>query len=562
MHGVQVQFSIEIDHSQTLSESLNFILEQIGGFPPSCTEEEKLLIARTIHPVLVEQFKEAFESNQILIDSLNAIKTDFEKKLLLAMLGLSKNDMMYNFVWRSKFISVDTFEFILDSITNESDKQLFIDDCVSEYTIAYFCDTHPHLKSKIDRFIDIHASSFAEQTRLARESKVITEDLLSLFNHTKNHTKSGLRGWDGLIVYSYFPVQLEQLEPFLCAAKTNDLNEMRAILVSDRQTQEAQSLLSIRGGYSNLLILCAENNLIQGVAIIIEELIFRKQTVINEANQHAISHMISHALRYAKNIEVATIMLNAGAELAYSDESGHTALTYACQGSSPDLVEFYLTQGADIEEKTKDGDTPLIAAVSFRVNIDIVALLLRHGANICAKNHHNESVLSKAVEKPAIMRVLLEHHASVNSDNHDLHAVLYKAVLLGAVESTQLLLEYGADIYAGDDRSLLAIARKQLGMRSCALTRREFGKAAQLIIDRNSALTAHAVLATIPEVVALNVDTNDNSYGFSMIATLLSWVNDIIPENMLSVPVATATTTGHSDENEEDSSAFSMRFIN
>ena|SRR3990167_2495176 len=116
--------------------------------------------------------------------------------------------------------------------------------------------------------------------KLLEEISANVDDFISILNGTKNHTRSGTRGWDGLTVYSYGIPDLEKLEPFLLAAKSRDCHAMQDILSVDRKAN-IPILLSISGGYSNLLIICAEGNLVEGVAALVEELNFRKQHTEN-----------------------------------------------------------------------------------------------------------------------------------------------------------------------------------------------------------------------------------------------------------------------------------------
>ena len=467
------------------------------------SEEQQLTIAgKVIRPVMSETLRGVIPTKELLVEYLNYLESSFDKKLLLVTLGLSKDDVLSELLWRSEFLTVDTFEYILDSIHQDSDKKLFIDCCMPEYTLAAFCDTNPQLQRKVASFVDIEAQSFQNQIALAKESKANVAYLGSIFDRTHNHTVSGTRGWDGLVVYSYEQSSLETLEPFLIAAKNKDIDSMREILVADRQTGKNKSLLDISGGYSNLLILCTESNLVEGVAAIIEELTYRKRTSSNQQSISSIARMISHALRYAKSTEAASILLSGGAELGCSGELGWTALRYAC-GESTSLVEFYLNQGANIETRARDGETPLMAAASNNKS-DIVSLLLRRGAEIEAQDNNGDTALQYAAEKPEVMRILLEHNANIHHKNKFGRTVLHETVRLGAFLSTQLLLESGADIFVGKPTAY------EFAKENClkgSSMKREFSKTAELVIRHAKKLKSAELDQTTAEVISPEVTT-------------------------------------------------------
>ena len=78
---------------------------------------------------------------------------------------------------------------------------------------------------------------------------------------------------------------------------------------------------------------------------------------------------------------VVRILLQAGAGInRQSKDRGSSALIDACSGKSPDIVRDLIGSGADVNLKSKDGQSALIIAVGLNEE-DIVEQLLKAGAN-------------------------------------------------------------------------------------------------------------------------------------------------------------------------------------
>ena len=108
--------------------------------------------------------------------------------------------------------------------------------------------------------------------------------------------------------------------------------------------------------------------------------------------------------------------------------------------------------------------TPLHEAVSHG-NLNVIKILLSHGANVNALNFFGDSPLHKALQSKnnqlvgvpfhasqhAIAQLLLEHGADVNVRGWGHGTPLHLASLGGFLDVSRLLIEHGADIDAQDD---------------------------------------------------------------------------------------------------------------
>jgi len=106
-------------------------------------------------------------------------------------------------------------------------------------------------------------------------------------------------------------------------------------------------------------------------------------------------------------------------------------------------------RGTDVNAAQGDGTTPLHWAV-YKVDHELVAELLEHGAKIDVTNKYGSSPLAEAakVGDLQMVRQLLDAGANVESPNGDGETALMLAAHIGALDVAKLLVEHGADVNA------------------------------------------------------------------------------------------------------------------
>jgi TIR domain/Ankyrin repeats (3 copies)/Ankyrin repeats (many copies)/Ankyrin repeat len=138
----------------------------------------------------------------------------------------------------------------------------------------------------------------------------------------------------------------------------------------------------------------------------------------------------------------APAFINVNNELLSAASSGDTAAAARLLG-----------QGAGVDTKNNQGDTPLMLATKSG-KIDTVKLLIEKGANLEAKNNVGETALIAACTAghADIAQLLVEKGAATDARDEGGATPLMYAGLGGNVAIIDLLLAKGANINAADDK--------------------------------------------------------------------------------------------------------------
>ena len=119
------------------------------------------------------------------------------------------------------------------------------------------------------------------------------------------------------------------------------------------------------------------------------------------------------------NIRIATLLLQARANINQQNNDGWTALMYACLSETPhnDLVRLLIQSGADISIKSSELLwTALMVAAAYRGHTSIVQYLLDEGAPVNTQdvNGVTSLILASELGHSEVVRVLINYGADVN----------------------------------------------------------------------------------------------------------------------------------------------------
>ncbi len=159
------------------------------------------------------------------------------------------------------------------------------------------------------------------------------------------------------------------------------------------------------------------------------------------------------------NPSLVQMLLASGANSNRADQNDYTPLLSALNTSTPSfpIIEMLLANGADSNYNTLEGDTPLLLATAAD-NIAIIKLLLESGAtpntnnpNIAIENKTtplHEAAQNGLIE---IATLLLNAGADINARNQHNQTPLHLAVDNFDVKMAQFLLKEGASCNSQDE---------------------------------------------------------------------------------------------------------------
>src|ERR1700693_176363 len=120
---------------------------------------------------------------------------------------------------------------------------------------------------------------------------------------------------------------------------------------------------------------------------------------------------------YGDDMEMAGLLISAGANVKLATREGATALYLASIHGNPAMIDKLLNAGADPNERGPEGETPLMLA-SRAGNLDAIKVLLDHKADINAKDKiRGTTALMWATEQahPAAVQLLIARGANVSA---------------------------------------------------------------------------------------------------------------------------------------------------
>jgi ankyrin repeat protein len=176
-------------------------------------------------------------------------------------------------------------------------------------------------------------------------------------------------------------------------------------------------------------------------------LLVKDRSAINVAEPDGTTPL--HWAAQRNDLEIADLLIRAGAGAAATNRYGISPLYLACLNGNATMIERLLAAGADVNQALPQGETPLMTA-SRTGNVAAIKVLLAHGAVVnAAEQWKGQTALMWAASEnnAAAARALIEAGADLyaHTRSGDFTSYLF-AVRGGHVVTTRVLLDAGADV--------------------------------------------------------------------------------------------------------------------
>ncbi len=155
-----------------------------------------------------------------------------------------------------------------------------------------------------------------------------------------------------------------------------------------------------------------------------------------------------HWAAHQDDLEIAELLVRAGADVNTANRYGVTPLSLACTNGNGALVELLLTKGADPNAALPGGETPLMTAARTG-RLPAVTALLSHGARIDSKDERRgQTALMWAVAEghAPVVEALIAAGADFRTRLSSGFSPLLFAAREGRAAVVRVLVKAGADV--------------------------------------------------------------------------------------------------------------------
>ncbi|MDD9900745.1 MAG: ankyrin repeat domain-containing protein [Alphaproteobacteria bacterium] len=181
------------------------------------------------------------------------------------------------------------------------------------------------------------------------------------------------------------------------------------------------------------------------------------------------------------DIVKACIEKGADINLVAEKRDRGSALSYAVNAKQVECVKFLAANGANCSHHiTSLRSVPLLCTAISGGNEEIVKTLLKHGADVNAKDRNGDMALGHYASNstiPDIYKMLIEYGADINAQGRYGITPLMRAVNRFRNKEVALLLQHGADIDAQDHRGATAL------ITACSLREKDM---VQLLLEHDA----------------------------------------------------------------------------
>ncbi|EAX88437.1 ankyrin repeat protein, putative [Trichomonas vaginalis G3] len=184
------------------------------------------------------------------------------------------------------------------------------------------------------------------------------------------------------------------------------------------------------------LELCSKYNNLQSFLVYLDQ-----TNDINTCFVHSPNFHLSSLLEY---------FISNGADINAKDKYGCTPLHYTASNNWKETAEILISNGADINAEGKYGCTPLHYTASNNSK-ETAEILISNGADINAKTEIGFTPLHLAARENSkeTAEILISNGADINAKDKDGFTPLHYAAKENSKETAEILISNGADINAG-----------------------------------------------------------------------------------------------------------------
>lgn len=216
--------------------------------------------------------------------------------------------------------------------------------------------------------------------------------------------------------------------------------------------------------------------------------------------------------RISSNVEIARVLINHGADLAFTDIYGSTPLHQVCYDGDEDTVRLFLERGSKAACRNRKGLTPLHIAAEHG-HPGLVALLLAKGANVNATNYYRSTPLHRMASIPKrklrvpgnlerfvkVLETLLDAKADLNRQDRIGQTPLMKASYHGYWRFVEVMIKRDSvDLTIRDRRGKMAA---QLA-KECGPDSRTLTAATEAAVARKNEVDSVALRPTYSKILA------------------------------------------------------------
>jgi ankyrin repeat protein len=151
--------------------------------------------------------------------------------------------------------------------------------------------------------------------------------------------------------------------------------------------------------------------------------------------------------------EVRSI-LAAGANPNMRNAIRETPLMLACKNANSVIARLLLDAGARLDDRDKDGNTPLMHAVRDSRNRGLITLFVTLGASVDQRDRFGCTPLMRAAASGSLLNVreLIKHSADPNAVSKNSETALTFAIVWGHPRVVRSLILAGADVNRKDQK--------------------------------------------------------------------------------------------------------------